>query len=434
MLEKEDAKGGLFRVVKQMVKKNRDVVGGGCVRDADGTIVADDAGTMDIWRRHYEKLMNEEFDWDKNNLENVDAVCGPREWISTSAVGAAIAKSKSGKAAGPSGIVVELLKASGEDGVQWVTNVCNKVVSDGCIPEDWSKSWMVNVYKGKGDALECGSYHGIKLLDHVMKVLERVIEVRVRNVVKVDPMQFGFSPGKGTTDASFIVRQVQEKFLSKRKDLWMAFVDLEKAFDRVPRDVLWWALRYVGVDEWVVNIIKAMYSGATTAVKLKNCTSQEFGVKVGVHQGSVLSPLLFNIVLEALSMKFRQGLPWELLYADDLVLWAESEEELRAKIVRWKNGMESKGLRVNLEKTKMMRCQVGTGQVEDSGAKYPCGVCGKGVGANSIKCTGCLKWIHGIKCSGLAGKLQKVDHSVYLCPMCVGGKCCWQGESRVHSE
>jgi hypothetical protein len=106
---------------------------------------------------------------------------------------------------------------------------------------------------------------------------------------------------------------------------------------------------------------------------------------------------------------------WELLNADDLLLWGESEEELRAMIVRWKSGMESKGLQVNLNAnptshylgllTKVMRCRIGTGQVEKSGVKYLYGVCGKGVVANSIKCIGCVKWIHGNKCSGLAGKL-----------------------------
>ena len=69
----------------------------------------------------------------------------------------------------------------------------------------------------------------------------------------------------------------------------MAFVDLEKAFDRVPREVVWWALRKVGVDEWLVNVIKAMYVGNTTAVLMKGQASAEFEVKVGVHQGSVLS-------------------------------------------------------------------------------------------------------------------------------------------------
>ena len=62
-------------------------------------------------------------------------------------------------------------------------------------------------------------------------------------------MQFGFMTGKGTTDAIFIVRQLHEKYLASKKDLWMAFIDLEKAFDRVPREVVWWTLRALGVDE-----------------------------------------------------------------------------------------------------------------------------------------------------------------------------------------
>ena len=85
------------------------------------------------------------------------------------------------------------------------------------------------------------------------------------------------------------------------------------------------------------------------AEKAKGC------VWVGVHQGSVLSPLLFIIVLEALSRTFRKGLPMELLYADDLVLMAETEELLVEKIKKWKVGLEEKGLRVNMGKTKVMR-------------------------------------------------------------------------------
>jgi hypothetical protein len=90
-------------------------------------------------------------------------------------------------------------------------------VKEGRIPDDWKKSWMICVYKGKGDALNCGSYRGIKLLDQVMKVFERILETRLRSKVKLDDMQFGFRPGKGTTDAIFVIRQVQERFLEKKK-------------------------------------------------------------------------------------------------------------------------------------------------------------------------------------------------------------------------
>ena len=106
--------------------------------------------------------------------------------------------------------------------MKWVTDTCNEVVSSGEIPVDWKRSWMVNLYKGNRNALECSSYRGIKLLEHVFKVLERVIEARVRGMVKLEEMQFGFSPEKGTTDAIFIARQVQEKFLGKQKELSMA--------------------------------------------------------------------------------------------------------------------------------------------------------------------------------------------------------------------
>lgn len=267
--------------------------------------------------------------------------------------------------------------------------------------------------------MECGSYRGIKLTDHVMKVLERVVEQRIRNIVDLDDMQFGFRPGRGTTDPIYIIRQVQEKFMAKKKELWIAFIDLEKAFDRVPREVVWWALRKVGVDEWLIDVIKAMYLGTTTAVKTKDGLSDEFEVKVGVHQGSVLSPLLFTIVLEALSREFREGLPWELLYADDLALLAESEELLMKKIKIWKEGMEMKGLRVNLGKTKVMMCQSNSGAAlrEESG-KYPCGVCRRGVGTNSILCGGCGKWIHK-KCSKLKGKIR--EDSNYRCFQCLSG-------------
>ena len=78
-----------------------------------------------------------------------------------------------------------MLKAAGETGTLWMTEVCNAVVKDGRVPEDWNRSWM-NVYKGKGDALTCDSYRGIKLLKHAMKVLERVIEGRLRKIVKID--------------------------------------------------------------------------------------------------------------------------------------------------------------------------------------------------------------------------------------------------------
>lgn len=109
-------------------------------------------------------------------------------------------------------------------------------------------------------------------------------------------------------------------------------------------------------------------------------------------------------------------MPWELLYADDLVLIAESLEEVKEKFVRWKPGMESKGLRVNVGKTKVMISGVGEGSAVRSG-KWPCAVCKKGVGSNSISCNGCREWVHK-RCSGIRGRLQNVAD--YRCAFCLG--------------
>jgi len=130
--------------------------------------------------------------------------------------------------------------------------------------------------------------------------------------------------------------------MAKKIDLWMAFVDLEKAFDRVPLEVLWWALRRLFVDEWLVTVIQSMYDRAVTAIKVNGGLSKEFPVKVRVHQGSVLSPLLFIIVMEEMTQEFKVGLPWKLLYANDLVLLAESENVLQSKIHQWRSRIEQK--------------------------------------------------------------------------------------------
>ena len=228
----------------------------------------------------------------------------------------------------------KMLKPVGESGAIKVRHLIEDIISEGRIPTDWQESYIVNLYKGKGDALNRGNYRGLKLIDQVMKVLERVVESLIRQRVEIDEMQCGFMSGRGTTDAIFIVRQLQEKHLTANKPLYMAFVDLEKAFDRVPRDVIWWAISKLGIDEWLVRLVQSMYTDVRSRVG--NGYSEEFGVAVGVHQGSVLSPLLFIIGLEALSREFRTGCSWELLYADDLMISAESMEELLVKLKTWK--------------------------------------------------------------------------------------------------
>ena len=149
-----------------------------------------------------------------------------------------------------------MIKALGQEGVNWLYTVLNGFWKQEMLPEDLKQSEIVTMYKQKGDALECGNYRGIKLLEIMLKIYERVVERRIRERVTIRDNQFGFMSGRGTVDAIFILRQVQEKVLEGNNKRYCTFVDLEKAFDGVPREVVHWSLRKKGVTEKIVRVIK----------------------------------------------------------------------------------------------------------------------------------------------------------------------------------
>ena len=167
-----------------------------------------------------------------------------------------------------------------------------------------------------------------------------------------------------------------------------------------------------------MRLVQGMYANARSLVRVGEGYSEEFEVKVGVHKGSVLSPLLFIIVLEAFSREFRSWVHWEDLYADDLVIIAEALEECVRRLLTWEEAMEKKRLRVNAGKTKIMICGKGLDLLLSSG-ELPCAICRTGVGSNNIFCNGCKHWVHK-KCSGL--KCLKKDPD-YRCTRCQRTAC-----------
>ena len=188
-------KNKLFRMARQHAREKKDIVGGQCIRNGDGRLCVDIEDKKNAWKGYMENLLNVENDWD-GKIESI-AVDGEVQQITCQEVRSAPRKMKTGKACGPSGVSAELLMHSGEIGVTVMTDVCNKILSGSCVPEDWTNSILVPLYKGKGDPKDCGSYRGIKLLEHGMKVMERILEQRLRDKVVIDDMQYGFMQVKG---------------------------------------------------------------------------------------------------------------------------------------------------------------------------------------------------------------------------------------------
>ena len=147
---------------------------------------------------------------------------------------------KTGKAPGPS---LDLNAARGEVGIQVMAEICQKVLDGFGMSAEWALCIIVPIFKGNGDIWNCSCYGAVKLLEHGMNVVLNVLEKRLRRIVYVDEMQFGFMPERGTIDAVFILRIMQEEYNAKGKKFYMCFVDQKNAFDRVPRKILEWALR-----------------------------------------------------------------------------------------------------------------------------------------------------------------------------------------------
>ncbi len=140
--------------------------------------------------------------------------------------------------------------------------------------------------------------------------------------------------------------------------------------------------------------------------------SDEFEMKVGVHQVSVLSHLLFILTQEPISRECRTGVPWKVLYDDDFVITADNLRQLIARFMPWKIGTEQKGLRVNIPKTVFIISGADLYVLNNQ-----CTVCRKGVMASYILCTRHNHWVHK-KCSDIRRRLSADPY--YICPICLG--------------
>ncbi|KAK3537162.1 hypothetical protein QTP70_002649 [Hemibagrus guttatus] len=145
-----------------------------------------------------------------------------------------------------------------------------------------------------------------------------------------------------------------EKYRDGQKELHCVFVDLEKAYDRVPREELWYCMRKSGVAEKYVRVVQDMYERSRTVVRCAVGQTEEFNVEVGLHQGSALSPFLFAMVMYQLSEEVRQESPWTMMFADDIVICSESREQVEENLERWRFALERRGMKVSRSKTEYM--------------------------------------------------------------------------------
>ncbi|KAK3524810.1 hypothetical protein QTP86_007606 [Hemibagrus guttatus] len=173
---------------------------------------------------------------------------------------------------------------------------------------------------------------------------------------------------KSTTDAIFALRILMEKYRDGQRELHCVFVYLEKAYDRVPREELWYCMRKSGVAEKYVRVVQDMYERSRTVVRCAVGQTEKFKVEVGLHQGSALSPFLFAMMMDQLSEEVRQESPWTMMFADDIVICSESREQVEENLERWRFALERRGMKVSRSKTEYM-CVNGTVRLQGEEVK-----------------------------------------------------------------
>uniref|UniRef100_A0A914X791 Reverse transcriptase domain-containing protein n=1 Tax=Plectus sambesii TaxID=2011161 RepID=A0A914X791_9BILA len=216
---------------------------------------------------------------------------------------------KNGKATGPDDVPAEAWKLLGWRSAKILASLFNTITKKGAAPSMWMMSITFPIWKKKGT---------------------------------------------GTTDAIHAARPLIEQHCEKNQKIHIAFLDLEKAFDRVPHNLIWTMLRSHGVTKEYMHWIKILYTNTTSAIHCPAGTSEPFSITVGVHQGLALSPLLFILCMDTVSANLQTPHPWTLLYANNVLIASETRQELERLVDEWNSRLDRHRQWLNIDKTEYM--------------------------------------------------------------------------------
>ena len=352
-----------YQLVKELTNEKQTHTSS--IQNKTGKCLTEQQDILKRWTEYCSELYNYKTSGDTAVLRTPPTADNDKYPILREEVESAIKSLKKGKSAGVDNIPAELVREGGDSMITFLTNVCNKIWQTGEWPTSWTQSLIITLPK-KGNLQQCQNYRTISLISHPSKVMLKVLLNRLRPQAEkiIAEEQAGFRPGRSTTEQIFNLRILCERYLQHQQDLYHVFVDFKKAFDRVWHEALWATLKFYNINSNLIKVMQNLYSKASSAVYFDNSIGEWFKTTVGVRQGCLLSPTLFNIFLERImtdALENHQGTVsiggrtiTNLRFADDIDGLAGSEKDLADLVDRLDKTSQAYGMQISSEKTKVM--------------------------------------------------------------------------------
>ena len=284
------------------------------IRSTDGVLIKNKELILERWAEYLQNLLNKVHTTEPDFLDDLPTLLIIPKLYDPSSfdeVEKGILRLKDNKTAGPDNIPADVIKYGGCAFHRRRHNFILDCWSAKCLPQQWKNANIILVYEQKGDRAECGNSHGISILSVAGKVLAKITLTRLlEHVVDLilPEFQCGFQHEHSTIDMIFVARQLQKKCCEQHQDLYMAFVDLTKAFDTVNQDLNWNILQKFGCPPTFIAILQQFHTGVCAQVVMAGSQSSSFPVEVGVKQGCVLAPIIFNLLLVAIALVSHRDL------------------------------------------------------------------------------------------------------------------------------